>query len=430
MGLIESSDSNQLLAALMAISGLITVGILWTVRGWAVYLYSLGMVLSGLYLLAFSGIITDDPYRTLGGRCLIAFSAIGGAFLKNMALGLLAEPAVPVSSYRKSAVLIALGVLVIPALLADKLAFAALLNTGVVLILGRACQLAYRVGVEVNSAAGKFFTFLVGTQLILIAVLVLFSLFSGTVAVYEPQAVSVGTLAVTMGLVIINTALFIALVFDINFRDQRVTQKALLSLELARSRSQERETLLADMHDGLGSQIATARMRVERGQMTQDDVADLLRECMADIHLMVDTLRDQNDDLQSALVDYRTRIERRITELGIRLSWDVELDGAPPMAARRMLQVLRVIQESITNAIRHAKAKSIAVTVRHAGGAGYLIRVEDDGIGIADDAAPGRGLANMRRRARELGGTLDVRRGARAEGTAVTLSFIDRAVPA
>ncbi|MFM7451768.1 MAG: sensor histidine kinase [Actinomycetota bacterium] len=188
--------------------------------------------------------------------------------------------------------------------------------------------------------------------------------------------------------------------------------------------------MLADMHDGLGSQIATARMRVERGQMTQDDVADLLRECMADIHLMVDTLRDQNDDLQSALVDYRTRIERRITELGIRLSWDVELDGAPPMAARRMLQVLRVIQESITNAIRHAKAKSIAVTVRHAGGAGYLIRVEDDGIGIADDAAPGRGLANMRRRARELGGTLDVRRGARAEGTAVTLSFIDRAVPA
>lgn len=149
---------------------------------------------------------------------------------------------------------------------------------------------------------------------------------------------------------------------------------------------------------------------------------------MADIHLMVDTLREQNDDLESALVDYRARVERRIAEQGIGLSWAVDLERAPPMAPRRMLQVLRVIQESITNAIRHAKAKEIIVTVRHTSDAGYVIRIEDDGVGIADEASPGRGLANMRRRARELGGTLEIRRRRTVPGTEVVLSFVDRPV--
>lgn len=186
--------------------------------------------------------------------------------------------------------------------------------------------------------------------------------------------------------------------------------------------------LLADMHDGLGSQISTARMRVERGEMSQTDVANLLRECSADLHLMVDTLREQNDNLESALVDYKTRIERRIVEHGIGLSWSVQLSGAPPMAARRMLQILRVIQEAITNAIRHAGAKEIIVAVRYLGERDYLVKIEDDGTGISDDVSPGRGLSNMRRRARELGGSLDIRRRAGGRGTEVVLSFEDRPV--
>jgi len=100
------------------------------------------------------------------------------------------------------------------------------------------------------------------------------------------------------------------------------------------------------------------------------------------------------------------------------------------MAARRMLQVLRVIQEAITNAVRHAGATKILVTARY--GAEheyeYVIQVEDDGVGIADDVSPGRGLSNMRRRARELGGTLDVRRRSVGRGTEIRLSFEDRPV--
>lgn len=98
------------------------------------------------------------------------------------------------------------------------------------------------------------------------------------------------------------------------------------------------------------------------------------------------------------------------------------------MAPRRMLQVLRVIQEAITNAVRHAGATKILVAVRYMGDHEYVIQVEDDGVGIADDVSPGRGLSNMRRRARELGGTLDIRRRSVGQGTEVRLSFEDRPV--
>ena len=428
MGLIESAQAHLLLALLTAVTGPITLGILWKARGRAVYLYASSTVLAALYFLAFADLFTADPFGSAGGKGLLAFGAIGAAWLKNMSIGLLATPTDPTSRYFKGTVLVGLGVALSPILLTDKVAFATVLNLAVIMILGRACQIAYRVGVEIDSGAAKFFTVLVGAQLVFIFAGVVMALLTESGAFFELQPQPAWSLGLTMSLALINTSLFIALVFDINIRERESAQRNVTALEVSRSRAHEREMLLADMHDGLGSQISTARMRVERGQMNQAEVAELLRECMADIHLMVDTLREQNDDLESALVDYRARVERRIAEQGIGLSWAVDLERAPPMAPRRMLQVLRVIQESITNAIRHAKAKEIIVTVRHTSDAGYVIRIEDDGVGIADEASPGRGLANMRRRARELGGTLEIRRRRTVPGTEVVLSFVDRPV--
>ena len=295
----------------------------------------------------------------------------------------------------------------------------------------RVCTLAYRIGIRLNSLAAKFFVTLIGLQLIGVLISLVVTLATGSHLLSASLAtMSTVSISFTLGLGIVNFALFVALVLDINIRQRELAQQELTALEVSRSRAHEREMLLADMHDGLGSQISTARMRVERGEMTQREIADLLRECSADLHLMVDTLREQNDGLEAALVDYKTRVERRITEHGIGLSWIVELSDAPPMAARRMLQVLRVIQEAITNAVRHAGATKILVTARY--GAEheyeYVIQVEDDGVGIADDVSPGRGLSNMRRRARELGGTLDVRRRSVGRGTEIRLSFEDRPV--
>ena len=428
MGTVSGSDAYVLLASQTAVLAFLSLGILWSARSAAVYLYVLSIVLSALYFGVFAILLPgSDGLGTLA-MMAISIASISAAWLKNMALGLLETPGYSLKRYRRGTILVFLGAIATPFLFPEPVTFSTVVTLAVIGIMARVCILAFRIGSDIDSIAARVFAALVGVQLLGLIPLLLTAISSGMSALEPMSSQSTVSLSLTLGLNLLNVALFIALVLDINVRQRKIAQEELVALEVARSRAQEREMLLADMHDGLGSQISTARMRVERGEMSQTDVANLLRECSADLHLMVDTLREQNDNLESALVDYKTRIERRIVEHGIGLSWSVQLSGAPPMAARRMLQILRVIQEAITNAIRHAGAKEIIVAVRYLGERDYLVKIEDDGTGISDDVSPGRGLSNMRRRARELGGSLDIRRRAGGRGTEVVLSFEDRPV--
>jgi two-component system sensor histidine kinase UhpB len=77
------------------------------------------------------------------------------------------------------------------------------------------------------------------------------------------------------------------------------------------------------------------------------------------------------------------------------------------------LTVYRVVQEALTNAFRHADATSVSVTVEQAAGMDgnrgcALVRVSDNGRGLAPDHKHGFGLIGMRERILALGGTLNV----------------------
>ena len=429
MNLIAGTDANLLFALNMVITGLGTLAILWNARSPAVYLYVVSIFLGAIYYSVFTGRLGLGSVNDLFSRLLLCFGAVGGAWLKNLSLGLLETPGYRLAAYGKGTVLIAIGMVTACFLFPDPLSFSAVLTISVIAIMARVSWLGYRIGDRVGSPAARVFAVLIAFQLVALSVSVLSMIITGEHFLSDTQPTqSILSTSFTIGLGLLNASLFIGLVLDLNIREREDAQKAVTTLEVARSRAHEREMLLADMHDGLGSQISTARLRVERGEMTQADIIHLLRECSADLHLMVDTLSEQNDSLEAALVDYKTRVERRIAEQGIGLAWSIQLDGAPAMSARRMLQVLRIIQESISNAVRHAGAREIIVAARYLGEAVYHIKVEDDGAGIADDVSPGRGLSNMRRRARDLGGSLDVRRRADGRGTEVILSFEDRPV--
>jgi signal transduction histidine kinase len=429
MNLIAGTDANLLFALNMVITGLGTLAILWNARSPAVYLYVVSIFLGAIYYSVFTGRLGLGSVNDLFSRLLLCFGAVGGAWLKNLSLGLLETPGYRLAAYGKGTVLIAIGMVTACFLFPDPLSFSAVLTISVIAIMARVSWLGYRIGDRVGSPAARVFAVLIAFQLVALSVSVLSMIITGEHFLSDTQPTqSILSTSFTIGLGLLNASLFIGLVLDLNIREREDAQKAVTTLEVARSRAHEREMLLADMHDGLGSQISTARLRVERGEMTQADIIHLLRECSADLHLMVDTLSEQNDSLEAALVDYKTRVERRIAEQGIGLAWSIQLDGAPAMSARRMLQVLRIIQESISNAVRHAGAREIIVAARYLGEAVYHIKVEDDGAGIADDVSPGRGLSNMRRRARDLGGSLDVRRRANGRGTEVILSFEDRPV--
>jgi len=84
---------------------------------------------------------------------------------------------------------------------------------------------------------------------------------------------------------------------------------------------------------------------------------------------------------------------------------------------------MHIVDEAITNVVRHASATELVVTIAHADRT-LTVTIADDGTGFAmDGIRPGIGLQSMRERARELGGTWETRPGAAGRGTVIVVSL-------
>lgn len=192
----------------------------------------------------------------------------------------------------------------------------------------------------------------------------------------------------------------------------------------------ERQRIMQDMHDGLGSSLLSAMVAVEQGSMAQDQVVTVLRECVDDLRLVIDSLEPVGHDLVSLLATMRYRLGKRLQLGGLRLEWDVHdlpvLEWLEPPDA---LHVLRLMQEALTNALKHARATRVRVVTRDLGRK-VEIRVEDDGEGFdIQQVTAGRGLRGLQRRARQLGGSLRVD-SSPGHGTVVTLRLpVERTDP-
>ncbi len=191
---------------------------------------------------------------------------------------------------------------------------------------------------------------------------------------------------------------------------------------LLEARQMEREQLLRDVHDGFGSKLAAARMLAERGRLDARQFAEYLDEITADLHLVVDTLSHTDITLDEALVDLRYRIQRRMSGAPMQVHWDLSLNGMPGQNSRVILHLLRIVQEAINNAIRHASPLNIHVVSRWDDGRNTLtVSITDDGTGMPPDFRLGQGVNNMRVRAREIGALIEWRN--RSPGTEVFLSL-------
>jgi len=191
----------------------------------------------------------------------------------------------------------------------------------------------------------------------------------------------------------------------------------------------ERQRLMRDMHDGVGSTLMSALVLVEQGRLDMRGVAELLRECMDDIRLVIDSMEPVDHDLIALLASLRYRLGRRMELSGVRLTWQVaDVPRLDWMDAGSALQILRIVQESLTNVLKHARAQSVALaTCLHDDGERRWVRVTivDDGCGFdparLEGDASGRGLRNLRSRARALQGRLTLR--SRPGSTEVTLDL-------
>ncbi len=181
------------------------------------------------------------------------------------------------------------------------------------------------------------------------------------------------------------------------------------ALERERATVEERRRIMQDMHDGLGSQLFQSLSRAERGDLAPQEMAHSLRSCIDEMRLALEALGTPDDSFLDAVADFRFRWERQFDAAGVRSTWRVEAaDDALKFPPRTTLQFLRIIQEALTNILKHARASEVRVSIAGRDDAMH-IQIEDDGVGIADNSSgPGHGLRNMRRRAFLLGAELDI----------------------
>jgi signal transduction histidine kinase len=191
------------------------------------------------------------------------------------------------------------------------------------------------------------------------------------------------------------------------------------ALERENAAAQERQRIMREIHDGMGSQLFVSLSRLERGELGPKETADALRGCIAEMRMALDTLAPQELDFRSTLGNFLFRWRNQLLACGIRPSWDIAVpDEDLQVSPHAALQLLRVAQEALTNVVKHAQATAVDVQLRLAGEQ-LELEVRDNGVGASADAGGGHGVGNMRTRAEQLGGHLDVQNG--QPGTRVTV---------
>src|SRR5450830_1817985 len=119
---------------------------------------------------------------------------------------------------------------------------------------------------------------------------------------------------------------------------------------------------MQDMHDGLGSSLISALRVVEHGKMSDAEVAQVLRGCIDDLKLAIDSMEVVEADLLLLLATLRFRLAPRLDSVGIRLHWEVQdLPALNWLTPGNSLHILRILQEAFANIIKHAQATEISV---------------------------------------------------------------------
>ena len=197
---------------------------------------------------------------------------------------------------------------------------------------------------------------------------------------------------------------------------------------------QERGRLARELHDAMSQSLFSLQLSAEAAaRLLPGDpegaaaalatVQALAAQVSAELRTTVEGLRPadlERDGLAATLVNQLT-VAGRAHDVPVELEIGEGVDLDPDAEH----QVLRIAQEAVTNALRHARARRVAVTLGPDGsGAGLVLRVADDGRGFDPEARALRarrlGLTSMHERAASLGGTLTVD-SAPGRGTTVVL---------
>lgn len=184
----------------------------------------------------------------------------------------------------------------------------------------------------------------------------------------------------------------------------------------------ERQRLARALHDAVGSQLVNASMLLDSSDPRQRELQAVLENCLLDLRLLVDTMDGEHCVLSDRLATLRHRLHPVLERRGLALHWQVpdqHQEGLPTGEAAQ--HIAAIVQEALSNALQHAHAGRLEVTLEQEQGRWHL-RVQDDGVGIAQARSPataGNGLQGMAYRAARAGAQFACGPGMQGRGVCV-----------
>lgn len=207
-----------------------------------------------------------------------------------------------------------------------------------------------------------------------------------------------------------------------SLNDQLAARNAELELAFERNRLaekergaiEERQRIVRDLHDGLGSQLHGALRMAQMADASKQDVAAQLVEAIDQMKITVDAMQETEGDIPAILGAVRYRLSPRLAAAGILLQWDVQrLPQMHTWTVKHAFQLQMFLLEAFTNMMVHSGASSASLSAQldqNEADSWVVIRVTDDGVGFDAQTGDhkGKGMSSMRMRATALDATLTV----------------------
>jgi signal transduction histidine kinase len=181
---------------------------------------------------------------------------------------------------------------------------------------------------------------------------------------------------------------------------------------------QERLRIAHELHDVLAHTVTVIGIQAgvaaealpdspEDAQAALRTIRDQSREALAELRATVGVLREAGEGVPRSPAPGLSQLEELVDTAGGDVRVDVSVSGRPrPLPAIVDLTAYRIVQESLTNVLRHADATQAKVSIRY-GPEELVVQVDDDGRGTVDGPNAGFGVTGMRERALAIGGRLE-----------------------
>ena len=209
--------------------------------------------------------------------------------------------------------------------------------------------------------------------------------------------------------------------FTFDITEQKKSEQLRAELEeqkLHNARLQERLSLTHDLHDGLGGSLVHMIATVEQGNgpLARPQVLSMLKLIRSDLRQTIDSNSSEQIRVPGSqrewLAPLRYRFNNLFDDLDVNCDWEFEEQWRTPPNALQYLAMTRLIEEAMTNIIKHSQARNVRLSFEQPEADELVLQIQDDGVGFnvsaVDASGLGIGMRSMSVRMARVGGVLSI----------------------